>query len=101
MALEVYWASSSSNQLTSILKYWNDKIGSTDFSNKLYSQIKRRLTLVGVIPQMGRKTHKAGIYVTYVKDYSIYYKIAEAIIVVAIFDSRRDPGLIEEALSKL
>lgn len=101
MALKLKWSEYALSQVQEILEYWDLRIGNTKFSSKLLLQINHRLNLVCTHPKIGKPTERNGISATFVRDYVVYYSVNDAVNVLAVFDTRRNPKSIKTILSQL
>jgi len=55
MALQIEWTPDAKLHLNEILEYWEERIGSKLFSQKLYESIKNVLNVLSRYPESGKK----------------------------------------------
>lgn len=56
MAKQVIWSRRSHNERIEILKYWNDRNKSTDYSKKLNRLFIEAVKLISIHPNIGKLT---------------------------------------------
>ena|SRR5690554_6025865 len=79
-----------------ILEYWNKRNQSKAYSKKLNEQFSQAFRLIAVFPQIGKPTDDKDVRVKIVSHYLILYEIRRKdIYVLTIWDSRRDPKILE------
>ena len=89
---EIIWTNTAAKQRRSILAYWVDKTGSSEFSIKLLQASSKRVCYLADYPGFGQQSEFPNTRVTSLGHYSIYYQINEnQIIVTAFWDNRQDP----------
>ncbi len=90
---KIIWSGSAGRELISILDFYIQRNGTTIFSEKLLAEIDTIVSFLPEHPHLGKQTEKEHLRVLIRGMYEIFYRIEpDAIIVVAIWDSRRDPG---------
>lgn len=98
---EVVWTKTAAKQRRSILKYWVEKTGSSDFSLTLLYESAERLDQLLTHPYSGQKADYPDTRVLSLGHFSIFYKIIKnKIIVTAFWDNRQDPKKLIKELRK-
>ncbi len=100
MALEIKWTDEAKFQFKEIIHYWDHRIGSSKYSEKLINLVDQTLLRLLEYPEIGRFTENNRIRLKIVKDYFLYYSFDKIqLTVLGISDMRRDPiylkGLLE------
>ena len=91
------WYPEAKSELVEILKFFNERNGSNQYSRKLHDKIKKRLRLVGDDCLLGEETNDENIRQIVVENYLISYWIRpDAIEVLSIRDGRRDEEYRDE-----
>ena len=89
---EIVWTETAAKQRRFILEYWNENNNSTDYSEKLIVEIRRRLDTLVQFPESGRKTDFPNTFVTSLGHYSIFYQLQKMkLIITGFWDNRQDP----------
>jgi plasmid stabilization system protein ParE len=89
---KIIWSGRASRDLISILDFYIQRNGTTTFSEKLLAEIDTVVSFLPDHPLLGKNTEKESLRVLIRGTYEIFYRVdPDAIIVVAIWDSRRDP----------
>ncbi len=92
MAKRITWTYRVHRDRKEILLYWKHRNQSSTYSRKLNALIKKAIDLVAAHPYVGRKTDIENVRVKLVRDYLVFYEIAEEdIFILAIWDNRRNP----------
>ena len=92
MAKRVIWTNTAREARRAILEYWIKHNGSNTYSKKLSILFKKKVSLIQSEHYQGKPTDFKNIRVTLVRNFSIFYKINEEnIIIVGIWDNRRNP----------
>ena len=93
----VIWYPEAKSELVEILKFFNERNGSNQYSRKLHAKIKKRLNLVADDCLLGEETDDENIRQLVVENYLIFYWILpDAIEVLSIRDARRDEEYYDE-----
>jgi len=102
MARKIRWTTEALTEQKKILTYYRQRNGNNEYSCKLRQLFHEVLLYVGRNPRIGQCTeYKQVRYVLAHPDYSIYYTYnTQEIIVLALWDNRRNPERIEEILGK-
>lgn len=92
MAKQIVWTHNAHQDLKEILQYWRIHNKSNAYSKKLNSLIKKAIALVAAHPYIGRRTNIENVRIKLVRDYLVFYEVAETeIFILSIWDSRRNP----------
>jgi plasmid stabilization system protein ParE len=90
---KIEWSIEARLDLIDILEYYLERNKSAVYSNKLNSKIKRSLKLIAQNPLIGIKSEIESVRALITGDYQIIFEITDNLIVVLmIWDCRRDPG---------
>jgi toxin YoeB len=89
---KIEWSIEARLDLIDILEYYIERNKSVVYSNKLNSKIKRSLKLIAQNPLIGIKSEIESVRALITGDYQIIYEtIDNLIVVLIIWDCRRDP----------
>ncbi len=89
---KIEWSVEARLDLMDILEFYIERNKSAAHSNKLFTKIVRSTKLIGQNPLIGIKTEIDSVRALITGDYQIIYEIHDKIIVVVmIWDCRRDP----------
>ncbi len=95
----IKWSPDAIEDLKSILEYFNNRNKSKKYSKKLYAQIQNDLTQLIDNPSIGKETDINEITCIISSNYELIYKtFDESILVIMIWDCRRNPE--KKAISK-
>ncbi len=101
MARKVVWTFTARNQRKEILEYWIKRTGGKRYSRKLSMAFRKKAQLVLNFKHIGRLTEFEAIRVTSSGHYNFYYTIhGESIIIVCLWDSRRNPNDLLKILKR-
>lgn len=79
-------------QRREILEYWIKRTGSKRYSRKLSAMFREKVQLLSKFKYLGKPTEFEEVRVITSGHYSIYYTThEESVIIVCIWDSRRNP----------
>ena len=93
MAKKVTWTLRALKDRKKILQYWINRNKSDRYSFQLDHLIRESISLISNFPDIGKPTNDDTIRIKIIKDYFILYEIFEdEIIILTLWDSRRDPG---------
>ncbi len=97
MAKKITWTQKAQAERKEILEYWKNRSKSTIFSSiKLNKLVIETLRKIALHPNTGRNTDIKNVKVKIVRDYLLFYEvIADEIIVLCIWDGRRDPDKLK------
>lgn len=97
----VVWTFTAARQRKQILEYWYRRNLSPDYSLKLIEVIESRLRFVSRYPFTFQQSSYVNTRCTTLGNYSIYYQVFEAsIIVTAFWDNRQDPEKLTQLLKE-
>jgi plasmid stabilization system protein ParE len=89
---KVEWSIEARLDLLDILNYYIDRNKSSDYSKKLKSKINSSIKLISKNPLIGLQTQIVSVRAFVTGDYQIIYEIInDIILIVMIWDCRRDP----------
>jgi len=89
---KVTWTKKANSERKEILEYWIERNKSKAFSIRLNLLIIENLRLILSKPAIGKKTELENVRIRIIRDYLLIYEIKEnEIIVLSIWDSRRNP----------
>ncbi|MBK9212524.1 MAG: type II toxin-antitoxin system RelE/ParE family toxin [Saprospiraceae bacterium] len=97
MALKIVWTRNALEHLEEILKYWEDRNGTNQYSIKLYKLIQKSLDVLSRYPDIGINTSIGLVRKKTIKDYFIYYNYDMAsLTILGIVDMRRNPKFLKK-----
>jgi len=89
---KVEWSIEARLDLIDILDFYIKRNGNNQYSRKLHSQINKSINLISKNPNMGTKSEIETVRALITGHYQVIYEIIESVIlVVMIWDCRRDP----------
>jgi plasmid stabilization system protein ParE len=92
MVKRIVWTHTAKKARQEILEYWIEHNGSSEYSKKLSKQFRAKVALLESQHYMGKPTNFENVRVSLVSYFSIFYKVlADKIIIVGIWDNRRNP----------
>ena len=92
MGKRITWTHRGYSDRKEILLYWKHRNQSSAFNKKLNTLFKTAIDLIAAHPNIGRKTNIERVRVKLVRDYLLFYEIAEEeIFILTIWDNRRKP----------
>lgn len=92
MGKRITWTQRAHSDRKEILLYWKRRNKSSTYSKKLNNLFKTAILLIAAHPNIGRKTNIERVRVKLVRDYLLFYEIAEEeIFILTIWDNRRNP----------
>ena len=101
MAKQVIWSNRAIDDLLKILEYWNNRNKSSSYSKKLNELFNKAIALIVNYSSIGRPSQIENIKIKIVKDYLIIYEdTPELIIILTIWDGRRNPEDLEKIIKK-
>jgi addiction module RelE/StbE family toxin len=101
MAKQVIWSDRAIDDLLKIFEYWNYRNKSTSYSKKLNELFTKAIALIANYSSIGRPSQIENIRIKIVKDYLIIYEdTPELIIILTIWDSRRNLEDLERIIKK-
>ena len=97
----VVWTETAVAQRRMILKFWTEKTGNSNYSEKLLEIIKERIKVIQAFPDSFIMCDFPGTRVSALGHFSIYYKVnKKEIIITAFWDNRQDPRKLIQLLQK-
>jgi len=100
---KIEWSTEARLDLIDILEFYIDRNKSASYSKKLNSKINKSLNLILKNPLIGLQSQIKSVRAMITGDYQIIYEISESmILIVMIWDCRRDPGdkIIDQRIRK-
>jgi len=92
MAKRIVWSKNALIDRLQILDYWFKRIGTKTYSRKLDREIKKLISNLRIIPEMGRRLNNTHIRYLVKDHYLIFYTInKDEIRILHLWDSRRNP----------
>jgi plasmid stabilization system protein ParE len=99
MAKRVVWTNTAKKARKDILEYWIKRNGSNTYAKKLSKLFREKTALLASDRYMGMPTNFKDLRVSLVSHFSLFYKItSEEIIIVGVWDNRRNPGELQKNL---
>lgn len=99
MAREIIWSKNALLLLQEIIEYWNERNGTTTYSEKLYSLFQLALIQIANFPETGRLTENHRIRYKKVKSYYLYFTFDDSVFkVVAVSHVKRNPEYIKSII---
>ena len=88
----IIWTRSADIQLVGVLEYWVKRNNSSSYSKKLLQLVTERTLQISAFPFMFKLTNFKDVRVASLRNFTIYYKVTNAkVIVMAFWDNRQDP----------
>lgn len=88
----VVWTKTADLQFVGILEYWTKRNKSNAYAKKLIILVSERTKQISETPFMYKSTDFKDTRVASLGNFSIYYKVTDAqIIISAFWDNRQDP----------
>jgi len=101
MAKQIIWSLRADNDRIKIFEYWNSRNKSSTFSKKLNSLFNRAVELLANHSSIGKPTEIQNVKIKVVRDYLIIYEdTPELLIILTIWDSRRNPEQLKKIIKK-
>jgi plasmid stabilization system protein ParE len=89
---KIEWSTDAKSDLLDILDFYIQRNKSAAYSKKLYSEIDKSIKLISSNPFIGTKTDCETVRALITGDYQIIYEIFDQLLlIVMIWDCRRDP----------
>jgi plasmid stabilization system protein ParE len=90
---KIDWSVESRLDLYDILEFYFKRNGTVTYSRKLLAKINKSVKLLSKNPFIGTQTDYESVRALITGDYQIVYEIFDQLIlVIMVWDSRRDPG---------
>ncbi len=92
MVKRIVWTNTARKARREILEYWIKHNGSSTYSKRLSKLFRIKAALLESGHYLGKPTDFQDVRVSLVSHFSIFYKVREEeIIIVGIWDNRRNP----------
>jgi plasmid stabilization system protein ParE len=92
MAKQIIWSIRADNDRIRIFEYWNNRNESSSFSKRLNTLFNKAVELIANHSSIGKPTEISNVRIKIVKEYLIIYEDSpELLIILSIWDSRRNP----------
>ena len=102
MVRKIIWTALAKQSRREILNYWKNKNSSSTYSKKLNQQFGEYVLHLSRFPNLGKNSGFNDIHYLIVDVYKIYYKvIANNILILLIWDGRRNPDELKRVLLNL
>lgn len=102
MVRKIIWTALAKQSRKEILNYWKTKNGSSTYSKKLNQQFREYVLHLSKLANLGKNSGFNDIQYLIVDVYKIYYKvIANDILILLIWDGRRNPDELKRVLLNL
>lgn len=89
---QVVWTDTAIAELEGILQFYLDRNQNNNYSNWLLSSIEKRIELISIYSQIGRRTDLPNIRILPFSDFGIIYKDTTTLIYnESIWDFRQNP----------
>lgn len=99
MAKRIVWTNTAKKARRDILEYWIKHNGTNTYSKKLAKLFRIKVALLQSGHYLGKSTDFKDARVSLVSHFSIFYKVGdEEIIIVGIWDNRRNPDDLHKNL---
>lgn len=99
MAKRIIWTNTAKTARREILQYWINHNRSNIYSKKLSELLKKKIALISSEHYLGKPTDFENVRVSLVENFSLFYKVdSNNIIIVGIWDNRRNPKDLHENL---
>lgn len=96
---KIVWSHRAQNDRKQILNYWNQRNRSIAYSRKLNQLFNEAVKIILDFPGIGKPTNDPNVRIKIVRDYLLLYESSEdKILILTIWDSRRNPDKLEEML---
>ncbi len=90
--IKIKWSVEAKSDLLDILEFYIEHNKSNIYSKKLNSRVKRSITLLTKNPLLGKQTDEKQVRALITGEYQIIYEVfKELILIIMIWDCRRDP----------
>lgn len=90
--MKIIWTEIAQEDRKSIFEHWNEINGNRKYSNRLNTQINKKLNLLSHFPEIGSNSNYYKTKFISLNPYLIFYKIQQnEIVVLRIWDGRRNP----------
>ncbi|MFN6946871.1 MAG: type II toxin-antitoxin system RelE/ParE family toxin [Cytophagaceae bacterium] len=101
MAKQIIWSLRADKDRIKNFEYWNSRNKSSTFSKKLNSLFNKAVELLANHYSIGKPTEIQNVKIKVVRDYLIIYEdTPELLIILTIWDSRRNPEQLKKIIKK-
>ena len=101
MAKQIIWSDRATNDLLNIFDYWLHRNKSNNYNKKLNVLFNKSIDLIANHSSIGRLTQIENVKIKIIKNYQLIYEDSpELIIILTIWDSRRNPKDLEKIINK-
>jgi plasmid stabilization system protein ParE len=91
--VKIEWTVEARLDLVDILEFYLQRNGNSIYSRKLNTKINETIKLLRKNPFLGKQTEDPSIRALITSDYQIIYEVFEKLVlIVMIWDCRRDPS---------
>lgn len=89
---QIEWSTEARFDLFDLLNFYIERNGNAVYSRKLNAEIRKSVKIISKNPFTGIKTNSESIFIIFTGNYQIIYKVIDlTIVIVMIWDSRRNP----------
>lgn len=93
MALSILYSQLFADSLEEILRFYDERNGSDQYSHKLMEKISKKIQLLPTMPEIGRMSDFHGVRMLYIDNYCIDYQIrTDSILIINIYSTLTDPS---------
>jgi len=90
--IKIEWSLEARLDLLDILQFYIQRNGNSIYSRKLYSQINKSIKLLVKNPFLGKQSEDPSVRALITGDYQIIYEVFDKLIlIIMVWDCRRDP----------
>jgi len=90
--IKIEWSLEARLDLLDILQFYIQRNGNSIYSRKLYSQISKSIKLLVKNPFLGKQSEDPSVRALITGDYQIIYEVFDKLIlIIMVWDCRRDP----------
>jgi len=102
VAKTLNWSVQSQVDIDAITDFYDCRNGTPDYSNRLIREFQEKMKSVVDLPYLGQKWGKKGFRYVIVHPFQLFYRVTKTeIIVVTVWDSRRDPRALKKYLRRV
>ena len=99
MTKSAVWSTVAKRNIAQIKQFYDDRNKNSNYSKKLRLVFKNAAHVIEMQPEIGTRTNIERIKGFIILNYIIFYEILEDhILILMVWDSRKDPSQIEEIL---
>ncbi len=101
MIKKVVWSPEAKRDIKEIKDFYDKRNKSKSYSNKLLKIFRDAAEFIEKFPESSYKTNRENIRGFVIKDYILFYEILSTqILVLTVWDSRRNPEQLTERIPK-